>query len=130
MATFFVDYENESDRLLDGILFANLKYEDEVFIFYSNRSGRISMNMHEILEQVHAKKTYIKAETGTPNALDFQLVTYLGACIHNKPLKEYYIVSNDCGFDCVCKFWSQHNVLVRRISRFGHYVDVDNNFLE
>lgn len=124
VACFLIDYENESERMLEGISIVSLTENDEIIIFYSKRVGRISMEMHQRLEKIPAKKTYIKVETNSSNALDFQLVTYLGACIHNKPTREYYIISRDTDFDCVCKFWANYNVFVKRINQFCNYADI------
>lgn len=93
MACFLIDYENESGRQLEGISLLNLKSKDEVIFFYSKNASRITMELHRELEKLPAKKLYIKTETGTQNSLDFQLSSYLGACIQNNPKKKYYIVS-------------------------------------
>lgn len=130
MAVFLVDYENECDRLLDGIPYAKLSMDDEIIFFYSKRVCRVSMEMHEKLEQIPAKKSYIKVDAETPNALDFQLVSYLGARIHNKPLEKYYILSKDKGYDCVCDFWLYNDVTVKRIEQMSRYIDIDKSILQ
>lgn len=85
--------------------------------------------MHRELERIKAKKIYIEIENGTPNALDFQLSSYLGACIHKNPDHKYYIVSRDKGFDCVCHFWRDKSVLVKRINGFSFYSDINSEFI-
>lgn len=52
------------------------------------------------------------------NALDFQLVSYLGYLMKNNELDdtEYLIMSNDTGFDPVVNFWKTRNVSIRRIN--------------
>ena len=61
---------------------------------------------------------------GKANALDFQLSTYLGACVQKHPEKKYYIISKDSGYDYVCDFWKNTNVYVKRIARFSYYSDI------
>lgn len=122
MACFFIDYENQSGRLLEGISLLDLNVDDEIILFYTKSSKHITMQLHCELERLPAKKVYILAESGTANALDFQLVTYLGACIQKYPDKTYYIVSKDSGFDCVCSFWRKNNISVNRIERLFYYL--------
>lgn len=129
MACFLIDYENENGRLLEGISLLKLTEKDEIIIFYSKNASRISMELHKELENIQSKKLYIKIQTGTPNALDFQLSSYLGACIQKSPEKEYYIVSNDGGFDCVCHFWENKNISVKRIDRFCYYEDINRKII-
>ncbi len=123
MACFFIDYENESGSTLEGISRLGLTKKDEVLFFYSRKASRVTMELHRELEKLQAKKQYIETETGTPNALDFQLSTCLGAYIQKNPRRAYYIVSKDCGYDCVCRFWNKQAVDVKRIDRFQYYAD-------
>lgn len=121
MACFLVDYENESGKLLEGVSLVGLDENDEIIIFYSKNASRVPMALHKELERTPAKKAYIMTEVGIPNALDFQLCSYLGACVHKNPEKEYYIVSKDIGFDCVCRFWRMYHIAVKQIRGFIHY---------
>ncbi|MCM1286583.1 MAG: PIN domain-containing protein [Acetobacter sp.] len=130
MACFLIDYENECVGLLECASLVGLTAEDEIIIFYSKNAYKISMELHKELEKIKAKKIYVKVETGTPNALDFQLSSYLVACIQKFPGKEYYIVSKDTGYDCVCNFWRIKNVCVHRLARLACYSDVRNDFFD
>ncbi|MDE5996471.1 MAG: hypothetical protein K2G56_06085 [Eubacterium sp.] len=121
MACILIDYENESGRTLEGISLLNLSKNDEIVIFYSKSASYITMELHKEFESVKAKKDYIKVEPGKTNALDFQLSTYLGFCIQKNPENNYYIVSKDHDFDCVCRFWQNRNIDVKRIDRFCYY---------
>ncbi len=127
MACFLIDYENESGRMLEGISLIRLTKNDELIFFYSTHSAHISMKLHRELEKIKSKKLYIKIESGGKNSLDFQLSSYLGARIEKYPEEEYYIISRDCGYDCVCRFWQNKNVFVKRIERFCYYADADKN---
>ncbi|MDE6751321.1 MAG: hypothetical protein K2J59_00920, partial [Eubacterium sp.] len=123
MAVFLIDYENESGNVLAGISLLGLKRNDEIIFFYSKNASQLTMDLHKELESVKAKKLYIEAEPGKKNALDFQLVSYLGACIKEYPKKKYYIVSKDGGFNCVCRFWAKRRVDVKRIDKFCYYIN-------
>lgn len=129
MNCFFIDYENESGRALAGISLLNLRAEDELIFFYTQCASRIDFEILKELEKTPAKKRYLKAETGNRNSLDFQLVSYLGACIHKNPEKNYYIVSKDKGYECVCRFWRDKNVFVKRIEYFSAYANTNKPFL-
>ena len=119
MACFLVDFENECGNLLNGISHLNFSKNDEIIIFYSKNASHLTMELHKELEIIKANKQYIKVETGSKNALDFQLSSYLGACIQKGPKKKYYIVSKDSGFDTVCRFWRDNNIFVKRIEQFS-----------
>ena len=53
-----------------------------------------------------------KTQVGMKNALDFQLVSYLGYMIREAPEENYCIISNDKAFDLVGRFWQEKNVNV------------------
>ena len=57
---------------------------------------------------------WIKCVEGS-NALDFQLVTELGARVATEPGHAFVIVSNDNGFDAVVTYWTQRGKDVRRM---------------
>ena len=121
MACFLIDFENECGNLLNGISHLNFSRNDEIIIFYSKNASHLTMELHKELEMTKAKKVYLKVETGSKNALDFQLSSYLGACIQKNPKKKYYILSKDNGYDCVCRFWRDNNIFVKRIEQFCNY---------
>lgn len=121
MAYFFIDYENLSGKALEGISLVKFKRTDELIFFHNRTVVRISFELHKELEAIKAKRKYILVETGTGNALDFQLSSYMGCCINKNPEAEFYIVSKDHGFDCVCHFWQKRNVNVKRIERLYEY---------
>lgn len=121
MACFLIDFENECGNLLNGISHLNFSKNDEIIIFYSKNASHLTMELHKELEMTKAKKVYLKVETGSKNALDFQLSSYLGACIQKSSKKKYYILSKDNGYDCVCRFWRDNNIFVKRIEQFCNY---------
>ena len=119
MTYFLIDYENiHSEEIKD---LENFKDGDTLIIFYSNQCRKISLDVLDFSKRI----TYqiFKASVGTKNALDFQLSSYLGYLIGKNSLQDtkkdtnYYIVSNDQGYDRLCEYWQKNfSVNVGRIS--------------
>lgn len=108
MATYFIDFENVGSDGLCGT--ENLTENDNVLIFYSSNSGKITMKMHQCICKSRAGFEYFEISAGGKNALDFQLSTYLGFLIANgKSEQGLYIISKDRGFDHVINFWLEQN---------------------
>jgi flagellar biosynthesis GTPase FlhF len=59
----------------------------------------------------------VPVNTGSKNALDFQLTTHLGYLIGKGEHSgaAYRIVSNDTGFDCVVTYWKDKGIDIARI---------------
>ena len=116
---FFIDYENVKESGLRGI--AELDKHVAVIIFYSKRAYKIPLDIASVFSESKAKLIHIKVDVGTKNALDFQLVSFLGYVIaRHRELgieSKYFMVTNDGGFDCVKHFWSQHGVKIHRVSQ-------------
>lgn len=108
MALFLVDFENVRSEGLFGI--ENLTTDDEVFIFYSENAGTLTFDVHQRIINSSANIYYVEVKTGTKNALDFQLVSYLGYMLREKPDIPYRIISKDRGFEVVVKFWQDKGV--------------------
>ena len=118
MVYYLVDFENTREHGLDGI--EKLTEDDEVCIFYSKSADHLTFEGCEKLLNTKANVVMYRAEVGSPNALDFQLVTSLGYMIHKNMCEnrqsKYCIVSRDHGFDCVAEFWRQtKEVDVKRV---------------
>ena len=124
MACLLIDYENESGKVLEGISLIGLTRKDKIIIFYSQKAAKITMEFHKELEKINAKKEYEIVETDCLNALDFQLSSYLGLCIHENPNEDFYIISKDKGFECVCRFWRNKGIMVKRINNPANYVNL------
>ena len=105
MSIFLVDYENVSASGLDGL--EKLTEEDVVYIFYTENADRLTFDAHRRLLESRAAVRYYKVESGTKNALDFQLVSFLGYLIRENGSSAYYIISKDNGFDSVLHFWTK-----------------------
>lgn len=102
---YLIDFENVSSEGLSGITY--LSEEDQVIIFYSNNSNRISMKMHILVGKSVCRIDYFEVLVGGKNALDHQLSTWLGYLIGTGAAeRNYYIVSRDMGYKHVANFWT------------------------
>lgn len=114
MDYYLVDYENiraEGLKELEG-----LQKGDAVILFYSEQCKNISLDIMENMLRLKVEFSCFKVVTGTKNALDFQLSSYLGYLMGKfEENTKYYIVSNDKGFDCLCEYWKKLNKSVERI---------------
>lgn len=104
MATYLVDFENVNGDGLVGI--DKLHSTDVVTIFYSKNAASITFETHQALNASSAEIDYLKVESGTKNALDFQLVSYLGFLMAKEPNDAYYLVTKDNGYKAVVDFWT------------------------
>ncbi|WP_106449714.1 PIN domain-containing protein [Trichococcus alkaliphilus] len=108
MGYYFVDYENVKMDGLNGI--NKLEPSDKVCIFYSEHADTLTFDLHKRINESKATITFQKVEVGSKNALDFQLVTFLGYEIAGKKEDEYYIVSKDAGYNSVCIYWKRKKI--------------------
>ena len=111
MATYLVDYENVRCDDLIGI--SRLGEEDRVILFYSEKADKISIGLHRRILECKAAIEYRKADVGAKDALDFQLVTYLGYLIAANGSERFCVVSNDLGFEYAANFWRKQKYDVR-----------------
>lgn len=113
MTYFLIDYENVKTHGLDGI--SGLGREDSVCLFYSENADTLTFGLHRRLSEAKAEIQYQKVETGTKNALDFQLSSYLGYLISENRDRNarFYIVTKDKGFGALVSYWSRRDVPVK-----------------
>ena len=116
MEYYFVDYENVNAAGLNGIV--RLTEEDVVVIFYSENANTMTFGLHRRINASRAQIRFQKVLSGSRNALDFQLSSYLGYVICENAGKEttYYVVSRDRGYEVLTKYWKHQNVDVVIVS--------------
>ena len=102
MRSFFIDLENVRSYGLEGILL--LKPDDKVYVFYSDNANTLTIPTIESLNESSASVKYIKTNYIGANAMDFQIVTLLGASIEKEQKGSFYIISHDNGFKSAVKF--------------------------
>lgn len=102
MRLFLIDYENVNSAGLHGI--GQLSQQDRVILFYSQSANTLSFEiMDEMLAANLMPERVCIAQSGK-NALDFQLVTFLGYLIAKNKAEEYYIISKDTGYSAAAAF--------------------------
>lgn len=113
MNYYLVDFENvRTDGIKD---LSEVNDGDVVVIFYSDQCKNITLDVIANMTRKKISLTCFKVKTGTKNALDFQLSSYLGLLIGQEQSDaNYYIVSNDKGYDCICEFWKEQSKTVER----------------
>lgn len=110
---YLVDSENVGDVWVP--LLVSAKAEEEVVVFYTQRSPHMGYENVRLLKETDKEAVFIKCFEGN-NALDFQLVSEMGYRLCREPDCEYIIVSNDTGFDAAVRYWSERKMPVRRLS--------------
>ena len=110
--TYYVDSENVGENWIDLLI---EEEESDFLIFYTGHSPRIDYEHAINLMNAKKKPEFIHCYEGN-NALDFQLVSYLGYHLRSEETKEIIIVSNDTGFDAVVNFWSERGMNIMRLS--------------
>ena len=102
MRLFLIDYENVNAAGLHGI--GQIEREDRVILFYSHAANTLSFEiMDEMMDGGVLPERVCLEHTGK-NALDFQLVTFLGYLIAKEKADSYYIISKDSGFQSAISF--------------------------
>lgn len=107
---YLIDFENVHSDGLKGIELLDKK--EKCYIFYSEHAGVLTFNMHKRITESKADIFYVEAQVGMKNALDFQLVSYLGYMIREAPDENYCVISNDKAFELVGRFWQDKSVNV------------------
>lgn len=110
MAIYLIDFENVHSDGLKGI--EQLSENDVCYVFYSEHAGVLTFNIHKKIIESRAKIYYVEAQVGMKNALDFQLVSYLGYMIREDQEAYYCVISNDRAFALVADFWKKKGVEV------------------
>lgn len=114
MDCYLIDFENVHTYGMKKLL--NVSEGDTVIIFFSEQSKNVTLDVIEGVTKNNAILTCHKVNVGTKNALDFQLSSHLGYLIGKGTRNaKYHIVSQDKGYDCLCKYWKEQGILIDRI---------------
>lgn len=106
MRLFLIDYENVNSSGLLGI--GQVSPDDRVILFYSQAANTLSFEiMDEMMSANIVPERICLSRTGK-NALDFQLVTFLGYLVAQKKADEYFIISCDAGYQSAIAFCREY----------------------
>ena len=115
MNYFLVDFENVRTDVIKDM--KGVQEGDAMVVFYSENCKSITLDVLDSIIALKLKYSSFKVKVGTKNALDFQLTSYLGYLIGQSGIDtNYYIVSDDKGFEVVADFWKEQGISVSCIS--------------
>ena len=106
MRLFLIDYENVNAAGLHGI--GQPSADDRVILFYSQSASTLSFEIMDEMLSASIMPERICLEHSGKNALDFQLVTFLGYLVAKNFADEYYIVSKDAGYQAAISFCREY----------------------
>lgn len=99
MRYYLIDFENVKEEGLKGM--EALTSKDCIVIFYSKNANKITINQFQKIQKAKCKVEYIEVQKLGHNALDFNLVYFIG--IKSGKFRgthlEMNIISKDTGFD-------------------------------
>ncbi len=102
MRLFLIDYENVNSAGLHGI--GQASPDDRIILFYSHAANTLSFEIMDEMMDARIMPERVCLEKTGKNALDFQLVTFLGYLIAKEYADSYYIISRDSGFQSAISF--------------------------
>ena len=117
--TVLIDSENIGNLWLPLIDKAGER--DRLIVFYTKNSPHLSYHtVYKLLNNENAKRLEWEYCYMGANALDFQLVTELGALLtedkyEGREGRRYYIYSKDKGYNAVADYWERKGVRVYRV---------------
>lgn len=103
---YLIDYENIKcfKELVDN------SGDSKQYLFYTDNCPNINIDIVSKFKNME----FIKAVKGN-QSLDMCLSSYIGFLIANNPDEEYFIVSNDCDYDTIIKFWRSKNIKISKV---------------
>lgn len=101
MATaFFIDFENVRGAGVEGL--NEIEEDDVVYLFHGDND---SFPIRFLTSERFKNISFIKCNVGTKNAMDFQLISYMGYKLMDPYLDSFVVVSKDKGYDSTINFW-------------------------
>jgi hypothetical protein len=116
MTYYLIDFENVHAAGISNP--ALCEPGDIVCIYFGTASQDLPLETIHAFFQRQIRLETVPVNTGSKNALDFQLATHLGYLIGSREHADagYRIVSNDTGYDCVIAYWKEKGVDIERIA--------------
>lgn len=109
---YLIDYENVGEKGIEKV--ENINKEDIVVLFFNN-SSKITLKTIKDLNDTECRiELYSLGQKGK-NALDFELVSYLGYLIKENPKDNLIIISKDKGYNFAIDFWNNEKKIENKI---------------
>lgn len=113
--TVLVDTENDCLRALENLLLSEPEI-DRLVLYQTTHSRFLPLPVVRWIANRPGCCEFVECVCGTPNALDFQIVTDLGRRSALEPDSKFYVVTNDGGFDHSIRFLNGVGVQVSRVN--------------
>ena len=104
---FLVDTENISSYIF--LKKYNLTKEDKIILFVSPNSKKLSFGVIEFIQKNKIKMEMEFIETTVKNSMDYQLLILLARKTALSSKAEYFVVSNDKGFEETISYLNKVN---------------------
>lgn len=120
MSIYLIDTENVQTRFIQ--LIPKLSQNDSIILFMMKDKHHLSLKIDDAIaiNKKNIEISVIDCFSGKAkkNALDFQLVSYIGylVCNNRDNHQSLKIVSDDCGFDPVVDFWKDRGIDICRVN--------------
>lgn len=125
---YLVDTENQGCTALKDLLSVPDPAR-KCLLFYTTYSQHMDFQTIRLMTEQAQSMEFFQCRYGIKDALDFQLISYLGYLIHQYPDAEFTIVTNDGGFDPAIEFWRDRHIRVSKVSaEICHAVDRSPNY--
>lgn len=123
MGFYFIDYENVHTDGFIGV--EELDENDSIILMYTEQCKGCSWDLLEKITKNKIGLEILKVDTGSKNALDFQLSSYLGYILAQNSDKncKYYIVSKDSGYDRIVEFWNNRGNKITRVPNLSRKIE-------
>ena len=121
---YLVDTENQGCAAIKKVL----QVPDpsrKILLFYTNYSQHLDFQTIRLIAEQADSMEFLECRYGIKNALDFQLISYLGFLINQFPSATFTVVSNDGGFDPAIEFWKDRHF---KVSRIGIRMAVNSSY--
>ena len=112
MNIYFIDSENVNKDYIDDLEL--LSRGDRVIVFVSEMSHKLDYWSVSKIIKAKSRFQVVNCLCGAKDALDKQLISYVGFEVRMNKKCNYYIISNDKGFDVLEPFWEQIGRNVKR----------------
>ena len=116
ITNYLIDTENIPTKWINDI---KPNKDDIIYLFRLKDSQKNYITLDDAVDisNIGAKINIVECERGKPkmNALDFQLISYIGYLIGRKNDNSFILYSNDNGFDPAIEYWKNKGVNIKKI---------------
>lgn len=112
---FLVDYENVQPKNLAVLQGQPVR----LIVFMGANQNKVPLEFARALQALGENAEYVQISGSGSNALDFHIAYSLGIFSQEDPKGEFYIVSNDTGFDPLLKHLREKGIHAQRLKEIA-----------